>query len=285
MEITATLVKKLRDETDAPLMDCKRALQDAAADQGGDANEEAVLNRAREILRESGKTQAAKRSDREVKNGVIAVAKKPGVVSLVSLLSETDFVARNEEFIAEAQALADAFLEQDPGDDPLSAIVGGVPVRERIEALVAKIRENIQLGAAKRIESDKTIGVYLHHDKAKAGVVVAEGGDEDLASKVAMQVVAFPSVEVISESQIDQERLQREIEMEKKRAMDEGQPEERAQKIAEGRVNKEFLSAAVLLNMPWFLDNKKKVSEIIGDMKILRIVRMQAGGTPLDCSL
>lgn len=285
MQITATLVKKLRDETDAPLMDCKRALENAAADQGGDADEEAIFNRAREILREAGKTQAAKRADREVTNGVVALAKKPGVVSLVSLLSETDFVARNEEFVAEAQALADAFLEQDPGDDPLSAVVGGLTVRERIEALVGKIRENIQLGAAKRIESDKTIGTYLHHDRAKAAVVVAEGGDEALASKVAMQVVAFPSIEVIAESQIDQARLQREIEMEKKRAMDEGQPEDRAQKIAEGRVNKEFLSAAVLLNMAWFLEPKKKVSEVIGNMKILRIVRMQAGGAPLDCSL
>jgi len=285
MEITATLVKKLRDETDAPLMDCKRALQDAAADQGGAANEDAVFNRAREILREAGKTQAAKRADREVMNGVVAIAKKPGAVALVSLLSETDFVARNEEFIAEAQALANAFLENDPGDDPLSAVVEGVPVSDRIEALVAKIRENIQLGTVKRIESDKTIGTYLHHDKAKAAVVVAEGGDEALASKVAMQVVAFPSVEVIAESQLDQERLQREIEVEKKRAMDEGQPDDRAQKIAEGRVNKEFLSAAVLLNMAWFLEPKKKVSEIVGDMKIQRIVRMQAGGTPLDCSL
>lgn len=285
MQITATLVKKLRDETDAPLMDCKRALENAAADQGSDANEEAIFNRAREILREAGKTQAAKRADREVMNGVVAIAKKPGVVSLVSLLSETDFVARNEEFIAEAQALANAFLEQDPGEDPLSTVVGGVTARERIEDLVGKIRENIQLGAAKRIESDKTIGTYLHHDRAKAAVVVAEGGDEALASKVAMQVVAFPSIEVIAESQIDQARLQREIEMEKKRAMDEGQPEDRAQKIAEGRVNKEFLSAAVLLNMGWFLEPKKKVSEVIGDMKILRIVRMQAGGTPLDCSL
>ncbi|MER3462164.1 MAG: translation elongation factor Ts [Armatimonadota bacterium] len=193
MQITATLVKKLRDETDAPLMDCKRALQDAAADQPGEANEEAVFNRAREILREAGKTQAAKRADREVMNGVVAIAKKPGTVSLLSLLSETDFVARNEEFIAEAQALAEAFLEQEPGDDPLSATVGGMTVRERIEALVAKIRENIQLGAVKRIESDKTIGTYLHHDKAKAAVVVADGGDEALASKVAMQVVAFPS--------------------------------------------------------------------------------------------
>lgn len=282
MEITAQLVKKLRDETDAPMMECKRALQQAAEEQGSEASEEAVVERAKGILREAGKAQATKRADREASNGVIALAKAPGAVAAVVLLSETDFVARNEEFVAEANRLAEYFLENDPGDDPLSANVDGTTVKERIEALVAKIRENIQLGGVKRVASDKTIGTYLHHDKAKAAIVVVEGGDQDLAGKLATQVVAYPTIEVISSDQIDADRLANEIEMEKKRAIEDGAPEDRAEMIAKGRVNKEFVSQVALLETPWFLDPKQKVKDAIGGMKVVRMIRLQVGRDPID---
>jgi elongation factor Ts len=285
MEITAQLVKKLREETDAPMMECKRALQQAAEEQGNGAAEDAIMERAKTILREAGKAQATKRADREASNGVIALAKEPGAVAAVVLLSETDFVARNDEFVSEAHRLAEHFLKNEPGEDPLSAVVDGSSVKERIEALVAKIRENIQLGAVKRVASEQTIGAYLHHDKAKAAIVVVEGGDADLASKVATQVVAYPTIEVIAADQIDAERLANEVEMEKRRAIEEGAPEDRAEMIAKGRVNKEFVSQVALLETPWFLDPKMKVKDAIGGMKVVRMIRLQVGREPIDVLL
>ncbi|MBA3725569.1 MAG: translation elongation factor Ts [Armatimonadetes bacterium] len=286
MDITAALVKRLRDETDAPLMEGKRALQQAAEEIGAGAAEDAVCARAKDILRESGKSHAGKRADRTVSQGVIAVSRSGNAAAAVTLLCETDFVARNEDFQALAQKLADAFAKSDPGTDPLTASVDGKPVQELIEEAVAKIRENIQLGGVKRVEGE-SIGVYLHHDKMKAALVSASGGNgtaQDIANKVGTQVVAL-SPEYISKDQVDAERLAKEIDVEKQRAIESGKPAEMAEKIAQGRVNKEFLQQVVLLEQPWYADLSKKVGEMIGEVKIHRMVRLETGKTPVDTSV
>lgn len=286
MEITAALVKKLREDTDAPLMECKKALQSAAEELGASATEDAVYSRAKEILRESGKLQAGKRADRSVSQGVIAVSRSGNAAAAVTLLCETDFVARNEDFQALAQKLADYFAQNDPGDNPLSATIDGKTVQDLLADAVAVIRENIQLGSVKRVEGE-SVGVYLHHDKMKAALVAAIGGNgeaQDMANKIGTQIVAL-SPEYIEKTQVDAERLQREIDLEKQRAIESGKPAEMAEKIAQGRVNKEFLQQVVLLEQPWYADLSKKVGEVIGGVKVVRIVRLEAGKAPVDSSL
>ncbi|KAA0224765.1 MAG: Elongation factor Ts [Fimbriimonadales bacterium] len=287
MEITASLVKRLREETDAPMMDCKRALTQAAEKLGAEATEDTVLAEAKQILRESGKVQAGKRADRATSAGTVAVAKSGNAAAAVSLLSETDFVARNEDFKALAQKLADHFVQNDPGDDPLSAVIDGKTVKELIEDAVAKIRENIQLGAVKRISSEGAVGVYVHHDSTKAALVAlanSGNGYEDLASKIGIQVVAL-SPEFISKDGVDQDRLEKEIAIERQRAIEDGKPEEIAEKIAQGKVNKEFLQQVVLTEQAWYADQSKRTAEVMGGAKVTRFIRIEAGKPPTDTTV
>lgn len=274
MPISASLVKRLRDDTDAPMMECKKALE--SAQDEGISDDDMLISRAKELLREAGKTAAVKRADRTVSSGTVAIAASGDSIVAVSLLCETDFVARNEEFIALAQSLAEAFAENDPGSEPEKAVVEGKPVSQHLQDAVGKIRENIQLGEVVRISSNGAVGGYLHHDKAKAALVALSGGDSDLAKKVGTQIVAL-SPEYIAREQIDQARLNAEIELERRKAIEAGKSEEMAQKIAEGRVGKEFVSHVVLLEQPWYADLGKKTSEVLGSAKVLEFARVEAG--------
>ncbi|MDQ2985555.1 MAG: translation elongation factor Ts [Armatimonadota bacterium] len=286
MEISAQLVKKLREETDAPMMEGKKALVQAAEEQAGDANEDSVFARAKEILKEGGKLQAGKRVDRTVSQGTVAVSRQGDAVAAVALLCETDFVARNEDFQALAQKLADAFAANDPGDAPLTSNVGGKTVQELIEEAVAKIRENIQLGGVVRVEGE-SVGSYLHHDKMKAALVSVSGGNGttvDMANKIGTQIVAL-SPEFISKDQIDQGRLASELEREKQKAIEDGKPPEIAEKIAQGRVAKELLSEIVLLEQQWYADLSRKVGDVVGGLQVKRFVRIEAGKPLVDSKL
>lgn len=284
MPIPASLVKKLRDQTDAPMMECKKALEQA--EREGITNEDELIARASEILREMGKLASGKRSDRETAHGVVAVARNERAAVAVSLLCETDFVARNQDFQALAQKLADHFLSNPPAEDPLSASIEGRSVKDLIEEAVGKIRENIQLGSVIRVEGEG-VGVYLHHDKAKAGLVVlgaGGNGKQELANKLGTQIVAF-SPEYISREHVDQNRLNKEIAIERQRALDEGKPPEIAERIAQGKVNKDFLQQVVLLEQPWYAELNKKVGDVLkelgGDVAIVEFVRIEAGKQPI----
>ncbi len=277
MAISAQLVKKLREETDAPMMDCKKALEQAESE--GIMGDDALVARGKEILREGGKMAAGKRQDRATSFGTIGVAKSGNAVAAISLLCETDFVARNEDFIALANKLASHFAENEPSANPLNDVIDGKSLQEHLEEAVGKIRENIQLGGVKRISSNEAIGFYLHHDKAKAALVAlsgANGNGEELANKIGTQIVALHP-EYISKDQVDQVRLSKEIEIEKQKAIDDGKPVEMAEKIAQGKVNKEFLQTVVLLEQPWYAELSKKVGEIVGSAKVTHFVRIEAG--------
>ncbi|MFN8139653.1 MAG: translation elongation factor Ts [Fimbriimonadales bacterium] len=278
MAISAQLVKRLREETDAPMMECKRSLE--AAENEGVSGDEALIARAKEILKETGKLAAVKRQDRAVSVGTVAIGKSGNAAAAVSLLCETDFVARNEDFIALAQTLADAFAANDPGSDPLNSTVGGKKVQDLLDEAVAKIRENIQLGTVVRMTSDGTVGGYLHHDKAKAALVAISGSEEDIAKKLGTQIVAL-SPEFISKEGVDQERLSKMIEAERQKAIEAGKPAEIAQKIAEGKVGKELLSEIVLLEQQWYADLSKKVGDVISGTVVFEFARVEAGKQPI----
>jgi elongation factor Ts len=253
-EVTAQMVKALREKTDGPLMDCKRALEEA----GGD------MERAELILREKGMAQASKRAGRSTNAGVVAVASSDDhkTIGAVVLESETDFVARNEDFIALANKIAEA-VRDTAGDDPLKIQVNGSTVGQMITDAVGKIRENIQLTKAIRLTSNAPMASYVHHDKTKGAVVQIEGeGNHEVIRKIAIQAVASPP-EVVSKDQLSQEKIEKEIEVETQRALKEGKDEKIAKNIAQGRVNKEFVKKVVLLEQPFYIDPSKTVGQYL----------------------
>lgn len=251
---TAADVKALREETGAPMMECKSALEEA----GGD------ITQAKQILREKGKAAAAKRAGRSTSEGVVAAAVSPDKKKLgaVVLESETDFVANNEQFIELADKIAKAFLAQDPAGEPLTVPADGKTVGQLIEEAIAVIRENIQISDALHLETDGSIEVYIHHDRKKGAAVVVHGPSGEETRKIAIQVVTNPP-EVISKDQIQKEMLDREIETETHRAIAEGKEEKIARNIAIGRVNKEFIKQAALLEQPYYADLGKSVSQYL----------------------
>ncbi len=261
---TAADVKKLRDETDAPIMDCKSALEEADGD----------LEKAKNVLREKGKVAAAKRSGRSTGAGVVAFASKDNgkTVGGVVLESETDFVARTEDFIELAQHIAEAVRDSesfDPAD-----------VQGPINEAVGKMRENIRISRNVQLRSPNPITTYVHHDRSKGAAVATDPYAGDAARQLAIQAVAFPP-EVVSKEQLPQEKIAQEIEVETQRAMNEGKPENIARNIATGRVNKEYVKRAVLLEQPYYKDPNKSVSQFLGeeakDAKVVEFAYLAVG--------
>jgi len=276
---TMSDVQRLRQETDAPMMEVKQALDES------DGN----FDRAKEILREKGKAAAVKRADRQTSEGVVAISKSHNHKSVggVVLECETDFVARNEDFIAITQELAEIFLHNDPGQDPLAVKHGNKTVKEIIEGAVAKIRENIKLTKAVHLHTEDQFATYVHHDHKK-GVIVEVKGDAsnavEVARAMAIQSVAHPP-EYLSRDQVPKEFVDKQIEMETKRAIEEGKDEKIARNIAQGRVNKEIMSKVVLLEQPLYKDQNKKVGDYLkeeaknggGTINIVRVIRLAVG--------
>jgi elongation factor Ts len=259
MEFSAADVKKLRDKTAAPMMDCKRALQEAEGD----------FAKAEELLRERGKADMAKRAHRETNAGVaVLVSSEDGKsVGGAVLESETDFVARTDEFVADTQKIAKAFIDTEPGDDPSAAMSGGMTVGNIVEAVGAQFRENVRLTKTIRLTTKATLAIYIHHDKTKAAAIELDGTATTLAEaghKLAIQCVAYPP-RYIEKSEIPQELIDKEVEIETKRAIEEGKKEEIAKNIAIGRVNKEFVKSVVLLEQPFYADGNKSVAEYLAE--------------------
>lgn len=229
---TAQDVKKLRDETGAPMGECQAALREADGD----------YDRAKEILREKGKAAAAKRSDRETGAATVAFATEGNRTAGIVLESETDFVSRNPEFTALAERAAGIALQ-------------GGDFAELEQEATAKFREKAKVSKAVVLEGQ--VVTYRHHDGTKGALVSYTGdADADAVRKVAIQAVAFPPA-VLSKGDLSQDMLAKELEIETKRAIDEGKPENIAKNIAQGRVNKEYVNKVVLLEQPFYLEPGK----------------------------
>ena len=279
MSFTALDVKKLRDETDAPMMECKAALTEA----GGD------FDAAKAILREKGKAAAAKRADRSTSAGVVAFSQSADKTTLggVILECETDFVARNESFIELAQKLADIFRDNEPGVVPEDIDVDGQTVGSMIEAAVAVIRENIKITKAMRVSGEFEIATYVHHDRTKGSFVAMSGdanGKEEVGRTVAIQAVAFPP-KFINKGEIPEEFRASEIEIETQRAINEGKKPEIAGKIAQGRFEKEFLKQVVLMEQPLYKEQSISVADFVkqeaksrgGSIEIVTVMNLGVG--------
>lgn len=280
MAISASDVKRLREETDAPMMECKVALEEA----GGD------FEKAKAILREKGQSAAAKRSGRSTSEGVAKfVVSADGKTAVgVVLESETDFVSNNEGFRKLVDTLANGLLNA-PADavngDVNSVSIDGKTVAELVTEGVALFRENIQLTQAVKLETDGAIGVYNHHTGKQAAVVMVSGDAAnagEVATKGAIQAVAMGAT-YLTKAEVPQDIIAQEMELETQRAINDGKPAEMAAKIAEGRVNKEFFKSQVLLEQPFLEDESKSTAQFLKEMaqgtaEVTGFKRLTVGG-------
>jgi elongation factor Ts len=289
MSISPQLIKTLRDETGAGFMDCKNALEQA----GGD------MEKARLILREKGAIIATKRASKEVNQGVIAGALSADgrMGALIDLRCETDFVARNEEFLKLADDLLQHVLAVGE-EGQLDAILqrpsladSSLTVEKQIEIAIGKTGERIafQSYAVARVPDGENgvVDIYIHHNKLVGVMVVLTGSaDKDtlqnLAHEIAIQI-AWSAPQYLSKDEIPADVLQQELEIEKQRAIKEGKPENVAENIARGRVNKGFIQKVALLEQPFYKDESKTIGDMLraagSDLRVVRFVRLEVGAS------
>ena len=270
MAITAADVKKLRDATGAGMMDAKKALTEAEGD----------FEKATEALRVAGQARTAKRADREASNGL--VANKGG--ALVQLGSETDFVAKNDEFIALAQqvvAAGEAAPANPVGSANPAQVATGRARPGAIQELAAKIGEKLELKAAAYF--DGQTNVYMHRRSSdlppQVGVMVEYEGDSDeVAHKTSMQI-AVMNPKYLTRDEVPAEAVAKEREIATEIAKEEGKPEKAIPRIVDGRVNGFFKEVVLLDQVSEVSDSKETIGKMLDNagLKVTRFVRFEAG--------
>jgi elongation factor Ts len=252
-EITASMVKDLREKTDAPMMDCKKALTEA----GGD------MAKAEEILRVRFGNKAAKSAGRVAAEGVvtIAISADGKSAAMVEVNCETDFVAKNDDFLTLSKALADMVLNRKPADvAALSALPYGNSTVEAFRTeLVGKIGENMSVRRFARLDAQGKFASYIHGNKI--GVLVDVSGDEALARDIAMHIAASKP-KSLDASGVPAELIDTERRVAIQKAKEAGKPEAMLDKIAEGTVQK-FLKEVTLLSQPFVKDDKQTVEQVL----------------------
>lgn len=260
MAITAQDVKKLREMTGAGMMDCKKALGEANGD----------LEAAIEILRKKGQKLSVKRAEREAKEGVVIALvsddKKRGVV--IRLSSETDFVAKNEDFINLAKGFAEVALENFPENrnELLGIQYNGITIGDKVTEQIGVIGEKIELADYQRLEAEMVVP-YIHMGY-KAGVIVGlnqSSNDYETAGRdVAMQVAAMKPI-AVDKDDVDSTVVEKEIEIGKEQARAEGKPEQMLERIAMGKLGK-FYKENTLLNQAFVKDGKISVKDYLNSV-------------------
>lgn len=261
MAITAQEVKKLREITGAGMMDCKKALTEADGD----------FDKAIEYLRKKGQKLSEKRADRETTEGNVFIKtnKDETQAFLISLTCETDFVSKNEDFQKFGQEIISKVASEKPSDmDALKAIpYQDVTIGEKVTEMVGKIGEKIEISHYETLEGEKVVS-YVHAG-AKLGVLVAlknTGGFDvkDAGRDVAMQIAAMNPVAVDKDG-VDATVIEKEIEIGKETARQEGKPEEMLEKIAQGKLNK-FFKESTLLPQAFVKDNKVSIAQYLNSV-------------------
>lgn len=262
VKISAADVKSLRDQTGAGMMDCKKALKEAEGD----------IDKAIEILRKRGQKLAGKRADREAKEGVVVAKtshnRNNGVI--IRLSCETDFVAKNEDFIDLAKSIADIALKSLPeSTEDLLALPydNSLTVAKKVEEQIGVIGEKLEISKYAKIVTKGGEGQVIPyiHMGYRAGVIAAlnlEGPQfVDPGKDVAMQIAAMRPI-ALNKDGVDAATIEKEIEIGKEQARQEGKPEAILEKIAKGKLNK-FFKEKTLLNQIFVKDNKKTVSQYL----------------------
>ncbi len=253
MSITAAMVKELRERTGAGMMDCKKALVETSGD----------IDAAIELLRKSGQAKADKKSSRIAADGRVVIAVNGAKAAIVEVNSETDFVAKDENFVAFAEAVAAKALDGQ-AEDLEALLAESLDDGKMIEAarteLVSKVGENISVRRFARIEAADHLGNYTHG--ARIGALVSlSGGDADLARDIAMHVAASKPV-CIDERGVPAETMETERRIYTEQAKDSGKPAEIIEKMVTGRVAK-FLKEVTLLGQPFVKDPDVSVGKLL----------------------
>jgi len=259
MSVPATLVKELRDQTGAGMMDAKRALEEA----GGD------LDAAKRLLRERGMAQAAKRAGRETTQGTILTAVSGGVGTMVAVGCETEPVSNNEEFVGFAERVLEAVIEGGP--DATAELES-----ERTD-LIARLGENVEIRGAARMQAGEgeLLAEYVHPPANKIGVLVrVRGAEPATARKLAMHI-SFSAPRYLTSEDIPEEEIASERAIYEQQPDVQSKPEEVRAKIVEGRLRKEFLASAALADQAWIHDTSKTVAKALSEegIEVLEFVR------------
>ena len=272
--VTASQVKDLREKTGAGMMDCKKVLTETDGD----------MEKAIELLRERGIAKAAKKSGRVAAEGLVEayVSEDGKTGAIVEVNSETDFVAKNEEFKTFVMNVAKQIVEKNPKDvEELlaqdSIEVPGKTVNEVLVEKIATIGENMNVRRCVRFESEGLVEKYIHGDGKIAVLVNMSKGTKEVAKDVCMQIAAARP-EFLNEESVPAERVEKEKEILKAQTMNEGKPEAIAEKIVLGRIGK-FYSEICLVDQAFVKDPNKKVSQMLkeNDSEVIEFARFDKG--------
>ena len=267
MAVTAALVKELRDRTGAGMLDCKNALVEANGD----------IELAIENMRKSGQAKAAKKAGRIAAEGVILTKVDNGVATMLELNCETDFVARDQGFLAFGQKLIDVAAANKVNDiDTLNGFdIEGGKVSEVRDALVAKIGENISPRRVITVEGSN-LGAYIHGGRIGVGAIL-NGGDEELAKDIAMHVAAA-NPQYVKPDDVPADVVAKEKEIQLELAMQSGKPADIAEKMVSGRMNK-FTGEISLTGQPFIKDPSMLVAALLKSKgaEVINFVRFEVG--------
>ncbi|OIJ13135.1 translation elongation factor Ts [Anaerobacillus alkalilacustris] len=272
MAITASMVKELRERTGAGMMDCKKALTETEGD----------MEKAIDLLREKGIAKAAKKADRIAAEGLTFVEVQGNKAVIVEVNSETDFVAKNENFKALVANVAQSILSKSPAtvEEALGQAYEETTLQEYINTQIAKIGEKLSLRRFEIVEKtdNDAFGAYLHMGGRIGVLTVLEGkNDEELAKDVAMHVAAINPL-YVSRDQVSEEEVVREREVLTQQALNEGKPENIVAKMVEGRLSKYFEDIC-LLDQPFVKDGDQKVGKYVANKgaTVKSFVRYEVG--------
>jgi len=268
--ITASLVKELRERTGSGMMECKKALVESDGE----------IDAAVELMRKSGAAKADKKAARIAADGVIKiiVSDDAGTAVILEINSETDFVAKDDNFQSFADDVLATIMQQGPGSvDELSAmtIAGGGTVEEARQALIAKVGENIQVRRFDLVKSDASIASYLHG--ARIGVLIDSSADRDMARDIAMHVAAV-NPQFVDRDAVPAEFVEKEKSILVAQAESSGKPAEIVEKMIQGRLKK-FLAEVTLLEQPFVKDPERTVAKLLSasGASISRFIRYEVG--------
>jgi len=266
VEIKASQVKELRDMTGVAMMDCKKALVECKGD----------IEKALDLLRSNSALKAEKKSSRVAADGILIMAATDTYATIVELNSETDFAAKDSNFLAFSEKVK-GFITENKVDD-VEAFIGSSLEDDR-KALVQTIGENIQLRRVETIDfsSDMNIGMYLHSDSKLGSIVAVNNGSDQIAKDIAMHVSAFNPL-CLSKDDIDKDILDREKAIYQNQAKESGKPEEIMEKMVEGKVNR-YLSEVSLLSQSFVKDPDISVADYLekDNASIAAFVRLKVG--------
>ncbi len=271
--VTAELVKQLREKTGAGMMDCKKVLTETDGD----------MEKAAELLRERGIAKAAKKSGRVAAEGLVCsyVSEDKKVGAIVEVNAETDFVAKNEEFRTFVADIAEIVSNTNPADvEALLAVKyknEEKTVKEVLTDKIATIGENMSIRRFVRFETTGLVESYIHGDGKIAVLVELAKGDSTVAKDVCMQIAAAKP-EYLNREEVPAEAVNKEMEILKVQAMNEGKPAEIAEKMVKGRIGK-FYSEICLLDQEFVKDPSVKVGEMVASKggEIVRFARFETG--------